>query len=66
VSRIVLYCGAKITQSRNFRQREKQKGQRHAAYNHFVHDAAYGPWTIDDPAPTVTGNVYNDGTPIPY
>jgi hypothetical protein len=34
--------------------------------NRFVHDAAYGPWTIDDPTPTVTGNVYDDGTPIPY
>jgi hypothetical protein len=34
--------------------------------NRFVHDAAYGPWTLDDPAPTVTGNVYDEGTPIPY
>jgi hypothetical protein len=34
--------------------------------NRFIHDAAYGPWTIDDPSPTVTGNVYDDGTPIPY
>jgi hypothetical protein len=35
--------------------------------NRFGRSAAYGPWTIDDPSPTVTGNVYDDdGTPIPY
>jgi hypothetical protein len=25
-----------------------------------------GTWSIDDPAPTVRGNVHDDGTPIPY
>ncbi|MFS8070218.1 MAG: hypothetical protein ACMG6S_27965, partial [Byssovorax sp.] len=35
--------------------------------NRFGHDAAYGPWTFDDPSPTVTGNVYDaDNKPIPY
>jgi hypothetical protein len=35
--------------------------------NRFGHDAGYGPWTFDDPNPTVTGNVYDDdNTPIPY
>lgn len=35
--------------------------------NRFGRDSAYGPWTFDDPAPTVTGNVWDDdGTPIPY
>jgi hypothetical protein len=35
--------------------------------NRFGHDAQYGPWVIDDPAPTVTGNVYDDNNqPIPY
>ncbi len=34
--------------------------------NHFARDSAYGPWTIDDPNPTVTGNTYEDGTPLPY
>lgn len=35
--------------------------------NRFGHDAQYGPWVIDDPAPTVTGNVYDDtNQPIPY
>jgi hypothetical protein len=35
--------------------------------NRFGRDSAYGPWTLDDPAPTVTGNVYeDDGSPIPY
>jgi hypothetical protein len=35
--------------------------------NRFGRDSAYGPWTLDDPSPTVTGNVYDDdGTPIPY
>ena len=34
--------------------------------NLFARDAAYGPWAIDDPSPTVTGNMYDDGTPIPY
>ncbi|MBX3220155.1 MAG: right-handed parallel beta-helix repeat-containing protein [Labilithrix sp.] len=34
--------------------------------NRFARDHVYGPWTLDDPSPTVTGNVYDDGTPIPY
>jgi len=35
--------------------------------NRFGRDHGYGPWTLDDPNPTVTGNVYDDdGTPIPY
>jgi len=34
--------------------------------NVFRQDAAYGPWTIDDPRPTVSGNRYEDGTAIPY
>lgn len=35
--------------------------------NRFGRNSGYGPWTIDDPAPIVTGNVYDDdGTPIPY
>ena len=35
--------------------------------NRFGHDAGYGPWTFDDPSPTVTGNVYDDDNkPIPY
>lgn len=34
--------------------------------NVFGRDAGYGPWTIDDPAPTVSGNVYEDGEPIPW
>jgi hypothetical protein len=35
--------------------------------NRFGRDSAYGPWTFDDPSPTVTGNVWDDdGTPIPY
>lgn len=35
--------------------------------NRFGRDHVYGPWTIDDPNPTVTGNVYDDdGTPIPW
>ncbi|MCA9594749.1 MAG: hypothetical protein KC776_15620 [Myxococcales bacterium] len=35
--------------------------------NRFKDDSAYGPWTIDDPNPTVTGNVWDDtGAPIPY
>ena len=35
--------------------------------NRFGHDSAYGPWTIDDENPTVTGNVYDDtDQPIPY
>ena len=35
--------------------------------NRFGHDAGYGPWTFDDPSPTVTGNVYDaDDQPIPY
>jgi len=35
--------------------------------NRFGRDSAYGPWTLDDPNPTVTGNVWDDdGTAIPY
>lgn len=35
--------------------------------NRFGRDSAYGPWTIDDPSPTVTGNVWDDdGSPIPF
>lgn len=34
--------------------------------NRFRRDAVYGPWAIDDPTPTVTGNTYDDGSPIPY
>lgn len=35
--------------------------------NRFGRDYGYGPWTIDDPNPTVTGNVYDDNDePIPY
>jgi hypothetical protein len=35
--------------------------------NRFGRSSGYGPWTIDDPAPTVTGNVYDDNNePIPY
>ncbi len=34
--------------------------------NRFTRDSAYGPWTIDDPAPTIKGNVWDDdGSPIP-
>ncbi len=34
--------------------------------NRFGRDAGYGPWTIDDPAPTIIGNVYDDNDePIP-
>jgi hypothetical protein len=32
--------------------------------NVFARDAGYGPWTIDDPNPTIEGNVYEDGAPI--
>jgi hypothetical protein len=35
--------------------------------NRFARTFGYGPWTIDDPAPVVIGNVYDDtGQPIPY
>jgi hypothetical protein len=35
--------------------------------NRFARDYGYGPWTLDDPAPVVTGNVYDDtGAPIPF
>ncbi|MBX3227882.1 MAG: right-handed parallel beta-helix repeat-containing protein [Labilithrix sp.] len=35
--------------------------------NRFGRDHGYGPWTIDDPSPTIRDNVYDDdGTPIPY
>ena len=34
--------------------------------NRFGRDAGYGPWALDDPAPTIVGNVYDDdGAPIP-
>jgi hypothetical protein len=34
--------------------------------NRFGRDAGYGPWVIDDPNPTITGNVYDDnGEAIP-
>lgn len=29
-------------------------------FNRFGRDAGYGPWTIDDPSPTIVGNVYDD------
>ncbi len=29
-------------------------------YNRFGRDAGYGPWVIDDPNPTIIGNVYDD------
>lgn len=32
--------------------------------NVFSHDAGYGPWTLDDPSPTISGNTYDDGQPI--
>lgn len=35
--------------------------------NRFGRTSAYGPWTIDDPSPVVTGNVYDDdGSAIPW
>lgn len=35
--------------------------------NRFGRNSGYGPWTIDDPNPTVTGNVWDDdGTAIKY
>lgn len=34
--------------------------------NRFARDSGYGPWTLDDPSPTVQGNVYDDGASIPY
>jgi len=34
--------------------------------NVFSRNSAYGPWTIDDLSPTVTGNTYEDGTPLTY
>jgi hypothetical protein len=35
--------------------------------NRFGRDAGYGPMTLDDPAPTVQGNVYDDNDePITY
>ena len=35
--------------------------------NRFTRDYGYGPWTIDDPSPVVTGNVYDDNdAPIPF
>lgn len=32
--------------------------------NVFARDHGYGPWTLDDPAPTIEGNTYEDGEPI--
>jgi hypothetical protein len=32
--------------------------------NVFSRDHGYGPWTLDDPNPTISGNVYEDGEPI--
>lgn len=32
--------------------------------NVFSRDHAYGPWTLDDPDPTISGNTYEDGEPI--
>lgn len=32
--------------------------------NVFSRDHGYGPWTLDDPNPTITGNTYEDGEPI--
>ncbi|MEZ4376145.1 MAG: hypothetical protein R3B07_35395 [Polyangiaceae bacterium] len=35
--------------------------------NRFTGDWGYGPWTFDDPNPTVMGNVLDsDGSPIDY
>jgi hypothetical protein len=35
--------------------------------NRFGRNSVYGPWTIDDPNPVVSGNVYDDdGEAIPY
>jgi hypothetical protein len=35
--------------------------------NRFARSYQYGPWTLDDPAPVVMGNVYDDtGAPIPF
>jgi hypothetical protein len=32
--------------------------------NVFARDSGYGPWTLDDPNPTIERNVYEDGAPI--
>ena len=32
--------------------------------NVFSRDHGYGPWTLDDPAPIIEGNTYEDGAPI--
>lgn len=32
--------------------------------NVFSRDHGYGPWTLDDPNPTISGNTYEDGEPI--
>ncbi len=32
--------------------------------NVFSRDHGYGPWTLDDPTPTIEGNTYEDGEPI--
>jgi len=34
--------------------------------NCFKRDSGYGPWAIDDLNPTLSGNVYDDGSPIPF
>ncbi|MGC4064476.1 MAG: right-handed parallel beta-helix repeat-containing protein [Polyangiaceae bacterium] len=34
--------------------------------NVFSRDFEYGPWTLDDPDPEVSGNTYEDGTPVTY
>lgn len=34
--------------------------------NVFSRDFGYGPWTLDDPSPVVTGNTYEDGATLPY
>jgi hypothetical protein len=35
--------------------------------NRFGRHSAYGPWTLDDPSPTVTGNVWDDdNSPMTY
>jgi hypothetical protein len=34
--------------------------------NRFGRDSGYGPWVIDEPSPTIRGNVYDDnGQAIP-
>lgn len=51
----------------NIRGRDNLPKNTRVIDNRFTRDFEYGPWAIDDPAPTVTGNVYDDtGEPIPY